>query len=60
MEYLSDTDIFGAAEAECAGYINDALERFGITASLVEQLLPQGRVLELGANPYFMTRLLLD
>lgn len=57
--YLGDTDVFGNADEECRGYLTDAIERFRITLSLVEQLLPRGRVLELGSNPYFITRMLL-
>jgi SAM-dependent methyltransferase len=59
FEYLSDTDVFGEAHQECLGYLNDAIERFRITLSLVDQILSKGRVLELGSNPYFITRLLL-
>ena len=59
-ERLKDTDIFGAATAERDGYLADALERFRVTMSLLPAL-PQGaRILELGANPYFITELLLD
>jgi len=59
-EYLADTDIFGAAEAEARGYLFDALDRFRITMALLPPgLAPGARVLELGANPYFLTRLLI-
>lgn len=57
--YLRDTDIFGPAKAEADGYLTDALERFRLTMALLPDLEPGGRVLELGANPYFLTRLLL-
>lgn len=59
MSYLADTDIFGEAEAEGTNYLLDAIERFRITVSLVDQVLSSGRVLELGSNPYFITRLLM-
>lgn len=55
---LADTDIFGAATAEAEGYLGDALERFRITMAMIPALPPGARVLELGANPYFLTRLL--
>jgi SAM-dependent methyltransferase len=58
-DYLADTDIFGPAEAEAHGYLHDALDRFRITMALLPDLAPGARILELGANPYFLTRLLL-
>lgn len=59
-EYLADTDIFGEAVAEAHGYLSDALDRFRITMALLPpSLAPGARVLELGANPYFLTRLLI-
>ena len=58
IDYLRDTDLFGEAEAERDNYLSDAIERFQITLSLVDRVLTQGRVLELGSNPYFITRLL--
>jgi SAM-dependent methyltransferase len=57
--YLADTDLFGAATAEADGYLADALDRFRITMALLPPLAPGARVLELGSNPYFLTRLLL-
>jgi len=57
--YLADTDIFGPNAHEAAGYLNDALERFRMTMALLPPLAPGARVLELGSNPYFLTRLLL-
>jgi SAM-dependent methyltransferase len=55
---LRETDLFGAATAEAEGYLNDALDRFRITMALIPDLPSGARVLELGANPYFLTRLL--
>jgi SAM-dependent methyltransferase len=56
---LSETDLFGEAVEEAAAYLAASLERFRITMSLVPNLAPGERVLELGASPYFLTRLLL-
>jgi SAM-dependent methyltransferase len=56
---LSETDLFGDAVEEAAGYLSASLERFRITMSLVPPLVPRERVLELGSNPYFLTRLLI-
>jgi SAM-dependent methyltransferase len=56
--YLADTDIFGSAVEEGAGYLWHALERFRITLAITPEVHPPGRVLELGANPYFFTRML--
>jgi SAM-dependent methyltransferase len=56
---LSETDLFGEAVEEAAAYLAASLERFRITMSLVPKLAPGERVLELGASPYFLTRLLL-
>lgn len=58
-ELLTDTDIFGDNVAEANAYLNDALHRFRITLALVPDLPPGAKVLELGSNPYFFTRLLL-
>lgn len=57
---LSDTDLFGANPAEGVGYVNHSLERFRITMTMVPQLAPGASVLELGSNPYFITRLLRE
>jgi SAM-dependent methyltransferase len=56
---LSETDLFGEAVEEAAAYLTDALERFRITMSLLPTLASGERVLELGSNPYFLTRLLI-
>lgn len=58
-EYLRDTDIFGPAGHEAEDYLADSFERFRLTMALLPALPPGSRVLELGANPYFITRLLL-
>lgn len=55
---LADTDVFGAAAAEAHGYLADAFDRFRITMALLEGVPADAAVLELGANPYFLTRLL--
>lgn len=57
---LAQTDVFGSAVAEARTYLDDALERFRITMALFPPLPPAAEVLELGANPYFLTRLLLQ
>lgn len=56
---LADTDIFGPSAREAHDYLFDSFERFRVTMALVPELPPQAKVLELGANPYFVTRLLL-
>lgn len=56
-EYLADTDIF-PDRAEGIGYLNDAFLRFRITMSIIPPIPDGARVLELGANPYFVTSLL--
>ncbi|HEX2064796.1 MAG TPA: methyltransferase domain-containing protein [Acidimicrobiales bacterium] len=57
-EHLLDTDLFAGAPGEAEAYVADSLERFRITMALVPDLPPGTPVLELGANPYFLTRLL--
>lgn len=57
-EFLVDTDVFAFDPPMGERYVNEALERFRITMSLVPDLPAGARVLELGANPYFLTRLL--
>ncbi|MEX2653275.1 MAG: methyltransferase domain-containing protein [Acidimicrobiia bacterium] len=56
--FLADTDVFGPAIEEGAGYLWHALERFRITLAITPEVTPGGRVLELGANPHFFTRML--
>lgn len=55
--FLTDTSIF-TDKAEAEGYLSDAFERFRITMALIPDVGPGTKVLELGANPYFLTRLL--
>jgi len=55
--YLTDTDIFSTVE-EADAYLADALERFRVTVAMLPELPAGVQVLELGANPYFITRLL--
>jgi len=60
-EYLLSFDIFEGAPQEGINYVNEALQRFLITVSMIPPAhgLDQ-KLLELGANPYFLTVLLLD
>jgi SAM-dependent methyltransferase len=59
-DYLASFDLFEGNEAEGQSYLSLALRRFLITASLIPPANPPGaKLLELGANPYFVT-LLLD
>ena len=55
---LAETDLFGPAQAEADGYLADAFDRFRITMALLPPLGDGAKVLELGSNPYFLTRLL--
>lgn len=57
-EFLKQTTVFGAQTADRDAYIDDALERFRITMALVPEETGGARLLELGSNPYFITRLL--
>jgi SAM-dependent methyltransferase len=57
---LAETDLFGSAQAEAAGYLDNALERFRVTMAMVPSLPAGAKVLELGSNPYFLTRLLRE
>lgn len=59
-EKLSQTDVFGPATAEAKAYLDESLERFRITMALIPELPACARILELGANPYFLTRLLRE
>ena len=56
--FLADTDVFGSATEEASNYLSHALERFRITLAITPELSDADRVLELGANPYFFTRML--
>ena len=58
-DYLGSFDLFAGIEAEGQSYISLALRRFLITVSMVPPApRPGSRLLELGANPYFITLLL--
>lgn len=54
---LGNAAVF-ADPAEAANYLEDALQRFRVTMALLPSLPIGAKVLELGANPYFITRLL--
>jgi glycosyltransferase involved in cell wall biosynthesis/SAM-dependent methyltransferase len=55
-EYLSESIVSPEARTELLGYIQEALGRFIRTMCLVPE--KTGSLLELGANPYFLTLLL--
>ena len=57
--FLMDTDGFGSAVEELRGYLHHAFERFRITLAVTPELPAGPRVLELGSNPYFFTRMLI-
>jgi len=58
-DYLGSFDLFAGIEAEGQSYLSLALRRFLITVSMVPPADRSGaRLLELGANPYFITLLL--
>jgi SAM-dependent methyltransferase len=53
----------GATPAEMSGYIGEASLRFGVTIELLQQYAhggAQGKLLEIGCNPYFLTLLLAE
>jgi SAM-dependent methyltransferase len=53
----------GATPAEMSGYIGEAALRFGVTIELLQQYVlcgAQGKLLEIGSNPYFLTLLLTE
>lgn len=54
--FLSGLSLDGAPPAELASYLNEDFRRFVHTLGLVPD--EQGRLLEIGANPYFTTVLL--
>ncbi|MDQ2724673.1 MAG: hypothetical protein M3Y36_04175 [Actinomycetota bacterium] len=56
--YLEDYEGVFDDPAEGRGYLDDAFERFRLTLGMIPDLSPGARVLELGSNPYFLTRLL--
>src|SRR5262249_46252778 len=53
----------GATPAEMSGYISEAALRFGVTIELLQHYVlrgAQGKLLEIGSNPYFLTLLLTE
>src|SRR5215831_4431341 len=53
----------GATPAEMSGYFGEAALRFGVTIEMLQQYVPrgaQGKLLEIGSNPYFLTLLLKE
>jgi SAM-dependent methyltransferase len=53
----------GGTPAEMSGYIGEAALRFGVTIELLKQYVlggAQGKLLEIGCNPYFLTLLLTE
>jgi SAM-dependent methyltransferase len=53
----------GATPAEMSGYIGESALRFGVTIELLQQYVSggaQGKLLEIGCNPYFLTLLLTE
>lgn len=54
--YLSESIVTAEARAELLGYVQEASQRFVFTMCLVPNR--SGTLLELGANPYFLTLLL--
>jgi SAM-dependent methyltransferase len=56
--FLAEADAFGDQRDEAACYIGNAFERFRTTMAVLPDLTAGSPVLELGANPYFATRLL--
>jgi SAM-dependent methyltransferase len=53
---LSETSVMAPAAARA--YLGNSLERFQLTVAMLPELPAGARVLELGANPYFLSRLL--
>jgi len=63
LDRLEDCTPEGATPAEMSGYIGEAALRFGVTIELLQQYVlcgAQGRMLEIGSNPYFLTLLLTE
>ncbi|HMJ13369.1 MAG TPA: class I SAM-dependent methyltransferase [Polyangiaceae bacterium] len=53
-------DMFVHAADEMKGYLNACVQRFTRTLDVIREAVPVGgRVLEIGANPYFVTAVLL-
>ncbi len=57
-DYLLNFDLFKGKEQEGINYVNDALQRFLIILELIPKNHQRVKLLELGANPYFMTLLI--
>lgn len=55
---LLNTTLFAHAPQEAEDYVSDSLLRFQATLAFMPELAAGARVLELGSNPYFLTRLL--
>lgn len=59
IDYLASFDLFKGNEQEGRWYVGEAIGRFLITVKMLPPALrPGARLLELGANPYFITLLL--
>jgi SAM-dependent methyltransferase len=57
--WLLDTDVFGPDGADdAAAYVACSVDRIQLTVAFLPDLPPGARVLELGANPYLLTRVL--
>ena len=57
--YLAGFDLFAGHEPEGAEYLRHAFRRFMLTLAMIPPApSPDSRLLELGANPYFLTLLL--
>jgi len=58
-DYLLSFDRFGGTDNESLNYLKDSLRRFRDTLDMVLQVhTGGGKLLELGAGPYFLTQLL--
>jgi SAM-dependent methyltransferase len=58
-DYLGSFDLFAENEAEGIGYLTRALLRFLITLEMIPPVTKGGgRLLEIGANPYYLTLLM--
>jgi SAM-dependent methyltransferase len=58
-DFLLKFDRYGGVGNESMAYLNDALWRFWTTLDMILQIeVDSGKLLELGAAPYFMTQLL--
>lgn len=57
-DYLSNSIVSPEAKEELLGYINEAFYRILYTLKLIPDVSTNGRLLEIGANPYFLTLLI--